>query len=54
LIRISVDAGLHDVCWIERCPAIESLRAMPAFEPLAVTVRDRAKTIVAAIREAMT
>jgi serine/threonine-protein kinase len=53
MVRISVDAGMHDICWLERCPLLEPLRAMPAFEPLAIVARERAKTVVAAIRDAM-
>jgi serine/threonine-protein kinase len=53
MVRVSIDSGLHDICWIDRCPAIEPLRSHPDFAPLADVVRRRAMTIVAAIRDAM-
>jgi eukaryotic-like serine/threonine-protein kinase len=51
-LRISVDAGLHDLCWIERCPLLQRLQSRPEYEQLAAVVRERAVAIVAAIREA--
>jgi eukaryotic-like serine/threonine-protein kinase len=53
MIRISVDAGLHDACWFERCPVLEPLRRRPDLAPLAGVVRQRSSAIVAAIRDAM-
>jgi serine/threonine-protein kinase len=46
----SVESGLHDVCWIERCPLLEPLRGTPAFEQAAAAVRQRAAAVVAAMQ----
>ena len=53
MIRISVDAGLHDICWLERCPPLEPLRSRAELVPLTDVVRQRATAIVAAVRDAM-
>jgi serine/threonine-protein kinase len=48
-IRISVDAGLHDFMWIQRCPLLEPLRERTDFRGLAERVAARANAVVAAV-----
>jgi serine/threonine-protein kinase len=45
----SVEAGLGDAAWLERCPLLLPLRDDPKFRELAAVIRDRA----AAVREAI-
>jgi serine/threonine-protein kinase len=48
-VALSVDAGLCDRSWIERCPVLEPLRERPDFRALSATVRTRAEAVLAAI-----
>ena len=47
----SVDAGLIDVLWLERCPELEVARRDPRYAPLHAAVRRRADAVLAAYRE---
>ncbi len=47
-LQESVDVGLYDVVWMDRCPALGSLRSDPRFATIHAIVRDRAD----ALREA--
>jgi serine/threonine-protein kinase len=51
LARLSetVDSGLIDLAWIERCPMLAPLRAEPAFAALHVRVVERVQPILAAL-----
>ncbi len=53
MIRTSVDAGLNDIVWFERCPLLEPLRDRAELGPLADVVRQRADAIGSAIRAAV-
>lgn len=47
-VELSVEAGLHDALWMQRCPLLESLRALPKFQQLAATVEQRANALISA------
>ena len=44
-LREAASAALLDIHWLDRCPALEPLRAEPAFARLRALVRDRAEVI---------
>ncbi|MGE5180914.1 MAG: hypothetical protein ACM31C_02575, partial [Acidobacteriota bacterium] len=48
-IAKSVDAGLQDHLWLERCPLLAPLRERPEFRELAVRVASRARAVIAAV-----
>lgn len=50
LVRVSVDAGLQDHLWMERCPLLEPLRPDPRFASLAEVVARRAAEVLAVFR----
>jgi TolB-like protein len=45
----AVDEGLHDLTWLERCAALESLRSDPRFDKALHVVSERARDVRAAI-----
>ncbi len=47
-IELSVDAGLTDLQWLERCPLLDEIRADPRFAALRDRVAERAAAAVAA------
>ncbi len=49
-LAMSVDAGLHDIVWIERCPLLATLRTEPRFIALAATIASRASNVLTAIQ----
>lgn len=49
LVERSVDAGLQDHLWMERCPALAPLRTQPRFRELAVIVARRADSVLASV-----
>ncbi len=48
-IERSVDSGLQDHLWLERCPLLAPLRDRPRFRELAAVVAERARAVVAAV-----
>lgn len=48
-LRASVDAGLGDLLWMERCPALAPVRQHPDWENLRAIVAGRAATLRAAL-----
>ncbi len=49
-LKISLDAGLYDTLWIERCPLLDPMRADPRFADAAKVVTARAAAILTAIQ----
>jgi serine/threonine-protein kinase len=47
-IEASFASGLHDQLWMERCPLLEPVRALPRFRELAEKVAERGRAVVAA------
>ena len=47
-LQESLDNGLHDLVWMDRCPALGSLRGDPRFAPMHAIVRERADALRAA------
>lgn len=45
----AVDAGLHDLFWLERCPLLEPLRAGLAYARMLRGMRDRLDVVNAAL-----
>jgi eukaryotic-like serine/threonine-protein kinase len=45
LIREALDAYLLDLFWLERCPVLAAVRALPGFAELHAQLRDRARSI---------
>jgi len=52
-LQLSVDAGLQDYCWIERCPLFTPLRGRADFDALAAVVAERARQVLAAVGEVL-
>lgn len=50
-IRRSIDTGLIDIAWMDRCPLLEPLRGSPEFEALRTVVRERSEAVVRAYLE---
>ncbi len=48
-LAAAVDDGLHDLTWLERCPALEALRSDPRFDKALGVVSERAREVRAAI-----
>jgi serine/threonine-protein kinase len=48
-LSASVDAGLMDLSWIDRCPALAPLRADPKFAELRARVLERTRPVLAAL-----
>jgi serine/threonine-protein kinase len=48
-IRTSVDLGLEDALWFERCPMLDPLREREDFRQLADRVAERARAVIAAV-----
>lgn len=51
MLQTSVDAGLQDHAWMQRCPVLEPIRTTPRFGELAAIVADRAASVIAAIHD---
>jgi len=49
MVAVGVDAGLQDALWIERCPALQSLRTLPRFRAFAALVSERAQAVITAV-----
>jgi serine/threonine-protein kinase len=49
VLAIAVGAGIQDHLWLERCPVLEPLRALPRFRELAAVVAKRAADVLGAI-----
>lgn len=45
----AVDVGLHDLTWLERCPALEPLRGDPRFDKALGVVSERAREVRTAL-----
>jgi hypothetical protein len=54
LLAIAVDAGLHDLAWMQGCPLLEAARKDPAWAPLEAVVGDRARRVLAAFDAPLT
>jgi hypothetical protein len=52
-IRDSVDAGLQDHCWLERCPMFAPLYGRADFEELRSIVAERARQVLGAVGEVL-
>jgi len=51
-LQASVDAGLYDILWIDRCPVLAPMRELARFRELGEIVRQRARAIIDAVRSA--
>jgi serine/threonine-protein kinase len=49
-IELSVDAGMQDLMWMQRCPMLAPLRERADFQALEARVADRARAVIAAAR----
>jgi serine/threonine-protein kinase len=47
-LAAAVDAGLTDLVWLDRCPALAPLRAEPRFAALRARVDERVRPVVKA------
>ncbi len=50
-LRESVDAGLLDLLWMDRCPVLDAVRKDARFEPLRAEVAARAQPVRSALSE---
>jgi serine/threonine-protein kinase len=48
-LQASLDVGLHDLVWMDRCPSLDRLRGDPRFAPMHSVVRERAEALRAAL-----
>jgi TolB-like protein len=53
-IEESVDAGLLDLLWMDRCPVLEPVRKDARFLPMRARVNERAQRVIAAFLEPKT
>ncbi|MBM4343520.1 MAG: protein kinase [Deltaproteobacteria bacterium] len=51
-VREAVAADLHDLAWMQGCPALDALRALPEWAGLFATMAGRAERVLAAVAAA--
>lgn len=48
-ITRSLDAGLYDLTWVDRCPLLEEVRALPGFVSVRARLLERVTPVLAAL-----
>ncbi|NUO51844.1 MAG: protein kinase [Polyangiaceae bacterium] len=49
LTAAAIDSGLHDICWMRRCPVLAEARTDPRWAPLEAVVAERAARVLQAL-----